>query len=54
MKKDKFSNRIRKNLLVFKILFQRDAANHYGGEFDIVHHVAARVRGEAFFHVKMN
>ena len=42
-----FSNR--KNLLVFEILFQRDTASHHGSEFGIVHHVAARVRGEVFF-----
>ena len=44
-----FSNRIRKNLLVFEKLFQRNAAGHDGGKFDIVHHVAARVGGEVFF-----
>ena len=35
--------------MVIKILFQRDAACHDGGEFDIVHDVAARVGGEVFF-----
>ena len=41
---------IRKNLLVLEILFQRDAASHHSGEFGIVHHVAARVLCEVFFH----
>ena len=41
---------IRKNLLVLEILFQRDAADHYSGELGIVHHVAARVLCEVFFH----
>ena len=41
---------IRKNLLVFEILFQRDAASHHNGEFGIVHHIAAGVLCEVFFH----
>ena len=41
---------IRKNLLVLEILFQRDAAGHFSGELGIVHHVAARVLCEVFFH----
>ena len=41
---------IRKNLLVFEILFCRDAGSHDGGEFGIVHHVAAGVLGEVLFH----
>ena len=38
-----FSNT--KNLLVFEIVFRRDAGSHDGGEFGIVHHVAAGVGG---------
>ena len=41
---------IRKNLLVFKILFQSDAASHDSGEFGIIHNIAAGVVGEVFFH----
>ena len=41
---------IRKNLLVFEVLFRRDAGSHDGGEFDIVHHVTAGVLGEVLFH----
>ena len=41
---------IRKNLLVFEIPFQSDAASHGGGEFGIVHDIGARVLGEVFFH----
>ena len=41
---------IRKNLLVFEVLFRRDAGSHDGGEFGIVHHVAAGVLGEVLFH----
>ena len=33
-----------------EILHQRDAASHDSGEFGIVHHVAAGVVGEVFFH----
>ena len=39
-----------KNLLVFEVLFRRDAGSHDDGEFDIVLHVAAGVLGEVFFH----
>ena len=41
---------IGKNLLVFEILFRSDAGSHDGGEFDIVHHVAAGVLGEVLFY----
>ena len=41
---------IRKNLLVFEVLFRRDAGSHDGGEFGIVHHAAAGVLGEVLFH----
>ena len=40
---------IRKNLLVFEILFQRYASSHDGSEFGIVHDVAARVGSEVLF-----
>ena len=49
IKSNPFSNRIRENLLVFEIFFQRDAAGHDGGEFGIVHHIAARVWCEVLF-----
>ena len=35
---------------MFEILFSRDAGGHDGGEFGIVHHVAAGVGGEVLFH----
>ena len=38
-----------KNLLVFEIPFQCDAASYDDGEFGIVHHIAARVGGEVLF-----
>ena len=38
------------NLLVFKVLFQRDAANHHSGQLYMVHDVAAGVRGKVLFH----
>ena len=41
---------IRKNLLVLEILLQREAASHDGGEFGIIHDIAAGVAGEVFFH----
>ena len=36
--------------MVFEILFQREAASHDGGEFGIIHDIAAGVVGEVFFH----
>jgi len=39
-----------KNLLVFEVLLQRDAAGHDSGELCIAHDVAAGVRGEVLFH----
>ena len=36
---------IRKNLLILEILFQREAAGHDGGEFGIIHDIAAGVAG---------
>ena len=47
--KDHFFS-IRENLLVFEVLFHRDAGSHDGGEFGVVHHAAAGVGGEVFFH----
>ena len=44
-----FLNRIRKNILVFEILFQPDAASHDAGEVGIVHRGAAGIRDEVFF-----
>ena len=41
---------MRKNLLILEILFQREAASHDGGEFCIIHDIAAGVAGEVFFH----
>ena len=41
---------IGKNILVFEVLFRRDAGSHDGGEFDIVHHVTAGVLGKVLFH----
>ena len=35
--------------MVFEVLFRSDAGRHGGGEFDIVHHVAAGVLGEVLF-----
>ena len=41
---------IRKNLLVFKILLNSDAGSQDGGEFGIIHNIAAGVVGEVFFY----
>ena len=41
---------IRKNLLIFEIPFQPDAASHHSGELGVVLKAAARVLCEALFH----
>ena len=36
--------------MVLEILLQREAASHDGGEFGIIHDIAAGVAGEVFLH----
>ena len=43
-------NAVGEDFLVLKVLFERNAARHDGGELHVIHRAAAGIRSEILFH----